>query len=872
MDHGRAGRTDLPTGTVTFLRTDVEGSMALARVLGAGWDAVNAKHLGIIRRAVDAQRGVCVRTEGDAFFGAFAEAGAAVTAAIDAQRTLSGHAWPPETPIHVRMGLHTGEAHLAGDDYGGFEVNRVARIAAAGHGGQILVSEPTRLLADHVLSNGIGVRDLGGHVLRDVPAPERLFQVEVPGLRNEFPPLRTARPTAGNLPDRLTSFLGRERELAELSHILSANRLLTLTGPGGTGKTSLAVELGRAWLDRVPDGVWLVGLDAVAEPSLVRAEIARTLGLFDGPDRPAADALESYLTDRSTLLVIDNFEHVLEAARDLASILRASPGTRIVVTSRAPLRIQGEQEYPLGPLVELGAGAELFVQRARAVRPDWDPGPNASVVEEVCSLLDGLPLGLELAATRVAILPVTAIRDRLAARLPLPGAAPRDVPGRQRTLDATIGWSHDLLGPAEQRLLHDLAVFEGSFDLDQATLVHGTDVLDALGTLVEHSLVVSEAATGGGVRYRLLQTIRTFALERVAAEGRERDLRTRHAEAYLALLREAAPHLPGSEQAAWLDRLSLDRANIRAAVVWAIDVGDVTLALHLVAIAWRFWQQIGDLIDGGELTSAALAAPGADAPTVDRLWAVTAAGGIAYWRGDVAEATRLYEEERDLAVRLADRAAEADAHFNLMFTHNMKSGVEAAAAEADLAMELYTELGDQRGQARVHWTRGTLRMQEGNVEEAIRIFEQSLAAFERLDDGFYHAIAVGGLAWAYFAIGDTVRGTEIASVALVESWALRDVASTTITLAPASRVALELGMKEEAAVLFGAFENLCELYGVKPPSEVLFMIAGGAVKERLKEDLDPEDLAQAKDRGRRMSVDQAVDLLVDVTNRAQPRT
>lgn len=867
MSEGSSPRLDLPIGTVTFLRTDVEGSMVLARTLGAGWDAVNAKLLGIIRRAVDAHGGVCVRTEGDAFFGAFAEAGAAVTAAIDAQLALSGHAWPSDRPIQVRMGLHTGEAHLAGDDYGGFEVNRVARIASAGHGGQIIVSEPTRLLAEQALSNGIGVRDLGRHVLRDVPAPERLFQVDVPGLRADFPPLKTARPTAGNLPDRLTSFVGRDRELAELGIALEAQRLVTLTGPGGTGKTSLAVELGRTWLDRVPDGVWLIALDAVADPALVRPEIARTLGLFDGPDRPAADALESYLAHRSTLLVIDNFEHVLEAAGELALILRASPGTRMVVTSRAPLRIQGEQEYPLGPLVEAGAGAELFIQRARAVRPGWDPGANAAAVEEVCALLDGLPLGLELAATRVAILPLSAIRDRLAARLPLPGAAPRDVPGRQRTLDATIGWSHDLLGPDEQRLLHDLAVFEGGFDLDQATLVHGKDVLDALGTLVEHSLVVAEAGTGDGNRYRLLQTIRTFALERVATDGREQDLRRRHAEAYLALLREAAPYLLGSQQAAWLDRLGLDRANIRAAVVWAIDAGDVTLALRIVAIAWRFWQQIGELIEGGELASAALAVPGAEAPTDDRLHAVAAAGGIAYWRGDVAEATRLYEEERNLAVRLADRAAEADAHFNLMFAHNMRRGTEAAA-EAEVALAMYAELGDDRGQARVRWTRGTLRMLEGKVAEAIEIFEASLAAFEQLDDAFYHAIAVGGLSWAYFAVGDSIRGTRMAAQGLVESRALRDVASTTISLAPASRVALELGMKEEAAVLFGAFENLCERYGVKPPAQVLFMIAGGAVEERLVAELDPEDLAQAKDRGRRMSLDEAVDLVVDVTNRA----
>ncbi|MGZ8515060.1 MAG: nSTAND1 domain-containing NTPase, partial [Candidatus Limnocylindrales bacterium] len=317
MTDERAGRTDLPTGTVTFLRTDVEGSMGLARQLGGRWDEVNATHLGIIRRAVDAHGGVCVRTEGDAFFGVFPEAGAAVVAAIDAQRALTAHEWPADGTVRVRMGLHSGEAHLAGDDYGGFEVNRAARIAAAGHGGQIVLSEPTRLLAEAALINGVSVRDLGRHVLKDVPVPEHLFQLDVPGLHTDFPPLRTVRPSAGNLPLRMTSFLGRDRELEELRVLLAANRLVTLTGPGGIGKTSLAVELARASGDTIPDGSWFVALDAIPDASLVSATIARAFGLYDSPDRPAFEGLTRYLADRSTLLVIDNFEHVISAAGEI---------------------------------------------------------------------------------------------------------------------------------------------------------------------------------------------------------------------------------------------------------------------------------------------------------------------------------------------------------------------------------------------------------------------------------------------------------------------------------------------------------------------------------------------------------------------------
>ncbi|HSL76170.1 MAG TPA: NB-ARC domain-containing protein, partial [Candidatus Limnocylindrales bacterium] len=515
----RPGR-QLPTGTVTFLRTDVEGSMELVRELGSAWDGVNAAHMELIRAAVDGHGGVIVRSEGDAVFAVFPEARAAVAAAIDAQRALTDQSWPDGADLRVRMGLHSGEAYLAGDDYGGFEVNRAARIAASGHGGQILLSDPTRALIDDALPIGVALRDLGSHALRDVPRPERLYQLDVPGLRSDFPALRTASPGVGDLPARLTSFVGRDGDIAAIGALLGESRLVTITGPGGIGKTSLAVETARMVTDRFPDGAWFVGLADIEDAGTVRSLIARTIGLFDGPGRPASEALAPYLKDRAVLLVLDNFEHVLEAARDVADILAASTRSRVLVTSRAPLRIAGEQEYPLDPLGD--DCVRLFVERARAVRPGWAPGSDGAVVDEVCTLVDRLPLGVELAAARVAHLPLTAVRDRLAAHLPLPGTGPRNVPDRQRTLSGAIAWSHDLLAPAAQRLLHDLGVFDGGFDLDQATAVvelpqDGGDVLDHLVTLVDHSLVQRDApdAAGEGIRFRLLETIRAFALERL---------------------------------------------------------------------------------------------------------------------------------------------------------------------------------------------------------------------------------------------------------------------------------------------------------------------------------------------------------------------
>ena len=469
----------LPTGTVTFLRTDVEGSMGLVRALGPAWDETNAIHLGILRDVVARHDGVCVRTEGDALFAAFREAGAAVRAAIDGQRALDAHRWPDGGEVRVRMGLHTGEAHLAGDDYGGFDVNRAARVAAVGHGGQIVLSGTTHALVSSEIGRSFSVRDLGRHVLKDIPVPEHLYQVDVPGRRVDFPPLRIADATTGNLPERLTSFVGRSRELDELRRLLDSNRLVTLTGPGGIGKTSLAVELARDRADTVPDGAWFVALETVADPTMVATAIARSLGLFDGVERPAAEALPGYLAGRSLLLVLDNFEQVVDAAGDVAALLRASPGSRFIVSSRAPLHVAGEQEYPVRPLPvdEAGepadASTRLFIDRARAVRPGWEPGPDASIVTEICQLMDGLPLGIELAAARLSVLPIAAIRDRLASRSPLPGSGPRDAPARQRTLDGAIEWSHDLLTPTDQRTLHALGVFEGTFDAHQAELVIG---------------------------------------------------------------------------------------------------------------------------------------------------------------------------------------------------------------------------------------------------------------------------------------------------------------------------------------------------------------------------------------------------------------
>ena len=865
-----ATRPALPTGTVTFLRTDVEGSMRHARALGTGWDKLNDRQLALIRDAIADRRGVVVRTEGDAVFAAFGDAGSALAAAVAIQRAVLGESWPPEAPVRVRVGLHAGEAHLAGDDYGGFEVNRAARIAAVGHGGQIVVSDSVRALVADSLPPDVQLRDLGRHPLRDVPSPEQLHQVDADGLPTDFPPPRTAARALGNLPGRLTSFLGRDRELEELEALLDESRLVTIVGPGGIGKTSLAIALGQRAGTSCRDGVWFVALDPVPEAALVGAAIAHAIGLYDGPGRAPIEGVGRWFADRSALLILDNFEHVLDAAVELPGLLRAAPGLRIVATSRAPLRIAGEQEYPLGPLAlaDAGAAVRLFEDRARAVVPGWSAGDEQAVVEEICRLLDGLPLGVELAAARVGLLPLTVLRDRLTARLPLPGRGPRDLPTRQRTLDGAIAWSYDLLAPPRQRLLRELSVFDGGFDLEQARAVatdlpRGEDVLDGVMDLADQSLAQpagsAKGAPSGGVRFRLLETIRSFGLRALEQAGEERGARRRHAEAFVALAEQAAPSMPGRDQARWLDRLAMDHANVTAALRWTVEQGEVILAQRLAASTWRYFQIGGYLREGRGLIDAVLEMPGGQEPTVERLWAVAAAGGVAYWQGETDEANDRYRLQLAIAVEIGDRAGEADAAWNLAATDWIRNDMGGSAALIDRARSLYEALGDERGAARTEWGRGNLVVESGRVDEAIEMGLAARRRYAELGDVVYFGLAAGDLSFAYWIKGDVPEALRWGIESLRLSHSLRDRATTALTLGAVGAVGFaQLGHPFEAVVLVEAFDRLCEVHGIRPPAGFERMMRRPGARESLHAALSPEDDAAAVAQGRRMELDEAV--------------
>ena len=867
----RPGRP-LPTGTVTFLRTDVEGSMRLVRKLGAAWDAINAAHIDLLRAAVDGHDGVTVRTEGDAIFAVFPEAGAAVGAAIDGQRALESHAWPAGVEIRVRMGLHTGEAHLAGADYGGFEVNRAARIAAAGHGGQVVLSAATFELVADDLPPAVDARDLGTYVLRDVPRPERLYQLDVPGLRTDFPPLQAGRTSVGNLDQRSTTFVGRNDQIDEVRALLERARLVTLTGAGGSGKTSLAVEVARASQVDFADGVWFVPLATIEEAGDVLPLLARTIGLLDGSSRSAIETLPGFLSGRSMLLVLDNFEHVMPAAPVVHDVLRDSPASRVIATSRAPLHLIGEQTYPVRPLVVGEAARSLFVDRARAVRPAFDPGSDVQSIDDICRLVDGLPLGIELAAARVGLLTPAVIRDRLAAHRPLPGPGQRNAPERQRTLEGTVAWSYGLLDPPDQSLLATLSIFEDGFDPDEVAVVAADgggsgDRLDDLITLADQNLIVPTTDSGQRSRFTMLTTIQAYALERLREAGLEAERRRLHAGAYLALLRAAEPHLNTSRHAEWLDRVTPESANLRAATRWAIDSGEADLALGLVGHQWRFWHANGQLVEGRTLTEAALAMPNAPTYGSTRAWAVAAAGSIAYWQLDSAGARRYYEQQVELAKAADDEACLTDAMFNLghvMFVERVDD-TEALAYLEDVVRR-YGDLGDERGVARAEWARGVMALDAGRFEMAEELLRRGMTEFERLDDAQYQAMSAATLGWIRFVAGDVPEAVRLFIRSLLATYAMRDIGTTTISLHIGIVMASMTERFEDGAVVAGAFEALCERYGVRPPVGLDRFLRLEDSFKVLAASLDPEAYEAAFDRGRRLSLSEAVELVVDMGN------
>jgi predicted ATPase/class 3 adenylate cyclase len=601
---------ELPSGTVTLLFTDIEGSTRLLRRVGDAYADLLGEHRRLLADAFEGHRGVIVDSEGDAFFVAFASARDAAAGAEAGQLALAGHPWPGDEELRVRMGLHTGEPRLVDGRYVGLDVHHAARVMAAGHGGQVLLSESTRVLLDE----GARLRDLGEHRLKDLSQPQRLYQLDVDGLPTEFPPLKTLDNRPTNLPVQPNELIGRERELVEAAALLTNGlRVLTLTGTGGTGKTRLALQLAADVVDEFPDGVFFVSLAPVHDWELVAPTIARTLGLREQPGETVLETLDGYLGDKELLLVLDNFEQVLAAAPAVAGLCASAAELKLLVTSRTPLHLSGERTYPVPPL-ELPESVRLFAERAHAAALEFDvTEENEDAVAEICRRLDGLPLAIELAATRIRSLPPPALLRRLDQRLKLLTGGAQDLDERQRTLRATIEWSYELLPQAERELFARIGVFVGGSRLDAAEALGEAieiDVLDGLHSLVEKSLLRQRPDADGEPRFWMLETIREYALELLDDGGTLEEARRAHAEWFLALAEHVDVESRTGDQAALFDLLDADNANLRAAVDWAEETGDDDLLLRLATALWGFWATRGHIAEGTAVLESALALAG----------------------------------------------------------------------------------------------------------------------------------------------------------------------------------------------------------------------------------------------------------------------
>ncbi|HEX5992547.1 MAG TPA: tetratricopeptide repeat protein [Thermomicrobiales bacterium] len=843
--------TDLQPEVVTFLFTDVEGSTRLWEAQPRAMSVALARHDAVLQAAIEAAGGTVFKTVGDAFCAVFSTPEAAIEAAVKGQKGLSAEARDALLPLKVRMAIHCGHAERRAGDYFGPPLNRVARLLAAAHGEQIVVSRAAGDLARHSLPPDIILRDLGAHALKDLLDAECVYQVIAPGLAADFPPLRTPQRFLHNVPRPTTPLIGRDREIAAARATFGlpvsgddkpggeqqTARLLTLTGPGGAGKTRLSLHLAAELGAEFADGAAFVPLADVTNPTLVPVAIASALDLGDASGESPRDLVLEHLRDRHLLLVLDNFEQVMSAAPLVADLLSNCPRLQIAVTSRERLSVRGEQELPLPPLAlpkfspRLTSGdmsaedasaaideirrteaVRLFVSRAQSVKPGFKiTAANAATVAEICSRLDGLPLAIELAAARVRLLSPDTLLARLDRRLDVLERGPRDLPARQQTMRDTIAWSYELLDPGEQRLFTRLSVFAGGATLEAAVAVAGDPEsgsgmadLDLIESLADKSLV---QLVGDDPRILMLQTIRDFGLERLAQSPERQEVERRHAEYFLALAEKSEALLAGREQTRWLDLLEREQANLRAAIDWLRHEGQIEEALRLGGALWRFWWLRGDIDDGRHQLESLLALSSSVEPTV-RAKALNGTGVLAESQGDWGTATRLHEESLAISRQIGDAHGVAWSLNNLGVVAINQGDYTRAQALLEENLAVAEQAHDTASIATALNDLGLIAHSRHDYDQATALWARSLTLFRTLGDESHVARALNNLGTVAMELEDYGRAQELFSESLTLHRRVGDRQAIASTLNNLGEAASSLGDAETAMGLFRESHSL----------------------------------------------------------------
>jgi predicted ATPase/class 3 adenylate cyclase len=839
---------ELPTGTVTMLFSDIEGSTVLLSRLGSRYGEALSAQRKLLRAAISDWRGHELGTEGDSFFVVFESAADAVACCVAAQRALGEYAWPGGAAVRVRMGLHSGEPFRHEDGYIGMDVHRAARIAATAHGRQVVMSDVTWELAHSALPAGLSVRDLGLHRLKDIDGPEHIYQLAGPGLPEHFPPLKSLG-AATNLPVPITPLVGRTSDREQLCGLICqpGMRLVTLTGPGGVGKTRLAVDAAASLGESFPQGIYFSALAAVRDADVMWKAIAGDLSA-DG-DEPAA--VMEHLRDRRTLLVLDNLEQVQGAAEVVAALLAAAPRLVVLATSRGPLHLQGEHELPVPPLelpqepaiaaVAASAAVRLFVQQGRQVKPGFVvTEENAGDIAAICRRLDGLPLAIELAASRVRLLSPKALLARLDHSVAL-AATDAGRPSRQQTLRATVAWSYDLLPPRSAAALRRAGVFAGGCDLDALAAValsgdgpaDPADPLELVSELMDVSLITVTEGIDGEPRVGLLETIREFALERLAEAGEADSAQRRHAEHYATLAEQAHPQLYGPAQLAALDRLEAEHDNLRAALTWSLepqgtgaaDATRVGIGLRLVEELAAFWHQHGHAAEGRRWLQRAIEEASDD--TGARLAAVAHGLGILLTQqGEFGAAIPLFERSLAIYRDAGDRDQEARELNSLGITHGYAGDVDTARSLLEESAALARAIGNEQRVAAALTNLGLVENLAGNLSRAAEVLREAIALDEKSGDQLGLALDRQALIMVSLRAGRTQEARDLLSAVLgyVASAGNSDILATTLELAAC--IVAELGEPLRAARLAGAAAAVRQVAGMPLQADEEEMVEG----------------------------------------------